>query len=501
MVNNFGKYLTLVFLGAFLSLTETTAQDIQKQDTVYHVTDSVRVYFPVSQSVFDLSYMDNAGRIDTVITHLKKIRRNKVVGLDHVSVVSSSSPEGAVTFNEQLSLNRVLAIAGYLKDHYNASMDIMDLEYHITDWERFMMLVQMDPGVPEKDRIIKLIEAKDIAAIQALKGTEAGNYLLENIYPYLRTSFAVFHYTVYLNQIDPRILDWYGKDQEMDIFFHPTDVISPQDTTVFIPEVEVLKYQELPYVTKIQAKPIPARILPLGINHEAAPVEALEEPVQIVSAPESERLKEERRERTRFRWYREEDDDFVQEPDRTFGQLAYHEAYVKTNVLFYPLLIPNLGFEWRPLSRVSASAHGYYSALNWFAPGTKFRVLGLQAEGRYWPQNNMMGPFFGLHFTFGWYNIATGGEYRYQDHQGKKPAYGTGLTLGYKIPVMPRINRGRMGLEFTIGAGVMPLYYDMYYNVDNGRLAGTERKIYWGIDNATISFVYRFAGHPKDKKK
>ena len=184
-----------------------------------------------------------------------------------------------------------------------------------------------------------------------------------------------------------------------------------------------------------------------------------------------------------------------EEEDRKPRKLIYHESYVKSNLLFYPLLIPNLGYEWRPLERFSFSAHGYYSALNWFSPGTKFRVLGLQAEGRYWFNNNMYGGFAGLHATFGWYNVASGGEYRYQDHKGKTPGYGTGITLGYKIPVFPKLNRGRMGLEFTIGAGIMPLHYDIYYNVPNGRLAGEDRITYLGIDNASVSLVWRFAGN------
>ncbi len=41
----------------------------------------------------------------------------------------------------------------------------------------------------------------------------------------------------------------------------------------------------------------------------------------------------------------------------------------------------------------------------------------------------------------------------------------------------------------------MPLHYDLFYNVPNGRKAGEGQKIYWGIDNVAINFVYRFAGN------
>jgi hypothetical protein len=482
-------YVLGLCLGIVLTLSGASAQKVQKLDTVYHVTDSVRVYFPVSRSVFDFSFEGNGERIDGIIDRLKRIRKNKIVGLDHVSIISSSSPEGPVSFNEKLSLDRVMSIANYLRENYHATWDMMDLEYRTVDWSRFHALLEQDPDVPEKDMVMDLVEKKDLPAVQALKGTETGNYLLENIYPYLRTTFAIFHYTVYLNQIDPRILDWEGMETDLEVLFPP---ISLPDT-VAIDEVEITAAEfeslpdSLPHVEKLAYRPVQEQSIP-AVQTAGSPVQE-----------EEQTLRQKARRRFRMKWnpWEEDYDDFVQDPDRERKrwELARHESYIKTNVLAYPLLIPSLGYEWRPVNKFSFGAEGYYSAINWFSPNTKFRVLGLQAEARYWFRDNMYGPFTGIHFTFGWYNIATGGEYRYQDHQGKEPAYGTGLTLGYKVPFLPKLNRGRMGFEFTIGYGVMPLHYDLFYNVPNGRKAGEGQKIYWGIDNVAINFVYRFAGN------
>lgn len=164
--------------------------------------------------------------------------------------------------------------------------------------------------------------------------------------------------------------------------------------------------------------------------------------------------------------------------------------YLKTNFLAYPLnLTANLAAEIEIGRHFSLSVPVYYSALNWFRSTIKFRVLGSQPEFRYWFQDNALGPFVSAHFTFGWYNIALGGMYRYQDHATTSPVAGGGLTAGWRVPV----GHTRWAFEFTVGAGYLPLYYDTFYNVDNGAMAQEGLwKHYWGIDNAAVTLSYRF---------
>lgn len=407
-----------------------------------------------------------------------------------------------------------MAIAEYLKKNYSADSTNMELESYVVDWDRFMRLVESDTSIPQKEKIKELIRKKDLDGIRNLKGKPEWDFLMKYIFPFLRTSFAVFHYSVLLNQIDPNITEWEGMEEDLareaagksltpDTTKRSTKDTTARDIPVIVPdvenpditqqeEIEIQDFQNipdsLPHVEKLAVKVMDS--LPL-------PVVQLADNLKRGGVDKDIKQKAKRRFNIKWNPWEENYDDFVQDPDREWKRwrIARHESYIKTNVFFYPLLIPNLGYEWRPLNKLSFGAQGYYSALNWFSPNTKFRVLGLQAGGRYWFRDNMYGPFAGVHFTFGWYNVAWGGDYRYQDHKGQKPAYGTGITLGYKVPVMPKLNRGRMGLEFTIGYGVMPLHYDIYNNVDNGRLVGENKMVYWGIDNASINFVYRFAGN------
>ena len=179
---------------------------------------------------------------------------------------------------------------------------------------------------------------------------------------------------------------------------------------------------------------------------------------------------------------------------------ADRQFIAKVNLMTLPLLVANGGVEYQPLEHFSVGLIAYYTALDWFTETIKFRVLGLQPEIRYWPTGKMMGFFAGAHATFGWYNIAVGGDWRYQDHQQKTPTFGGGVSVGYKIPLGKDIYDNPWGVEFVLGAGALPLHYDIYYNVHNGRLAGEDYRTYWGIDQAAISVTYRF-GRYKVKSK
>ena len=172
---------------------------------------------------------------------------------------------------------------------------------------------------------------------------------------------------------------------------------------------------------------------------------------------------------------------------------------LKVNTLTLPLLVANIGVEIQPLDHWSLNLPVYYSGLDWFSETVKFRTLGFQPEVRYWLRPDLHGLFFNVHATFAYYNIAWGGEYRYQDHARKTPIFGGGLGIGYKTNLSDD-GTSPWGIEFGIGGGVLPLHYDYYYNIHNGRLAGEGTRTYWGIDQAFVSFTYRIGQAKKSTK-
>ncbi len=163
--------------------------------------------------------------------------------------------------------------------------------------------------------------------------------------------------------------------------------------------------------------------------------------------------------------------------------------YIKTNALGLGLAIANATIEVDLCKHWSFNLPVYYSAWDYFKSTVKFRTFAVQPEVRYWLSDRNDGWFAGIHGTLAYYNIATDGEYRTQDRDGKSPALGGGLAVGYRMPIS-RNNRWK--LELSIGAGAYKLHYDKFRNYKNGLLVSTEKKTYIGIDQASVSFCYTF---------
>lgn len=163
--------------------------------------------------------------------------------------------------------------------------------------------------------------------------------------------------------------------------------------------------------------------------------------------------------------------------------------YLKTNVPAWGMLWMNVAVEFDFARHWSAQLPVYYSGFNYFTRRRKFRTFAIMPEVRWWRKNVNNGFFIGAHLGMAYYNVAFGGESRYQDHDRSTPALGGGLNLGYRLEISS--NR-RWLLEFSVGAGVYRLDYDIFRNEANGLLKGRETRTFFGIDNAAISIAYRF---------
>lgn len=165
------------------------------------------------------------------------------------------------------------------------------------------------------------------------------------------------------------------------------------------------------------------------------------------------------------------------------------QLHVKTNAIGLAMAIANAGVEVDLAPHWSFTLPVYYSAWDYFKSTIKFRTFAVQPEFRYWFSENNHKFFIGAHFGYAQYNIAVDGNYRYQDHDGKSPALGGGISVGYRMPIS---KNDKWHIEFTLGAGAYRLHYDRFYNVNNGKLIDTHKKTYCGVDNAAVNISYRF---------
>lgn len=179
--------------------------------------------------------------------------------------------------------------------------------------------------------------------------------------------------------------------------------------------------------------------------------------------------------------------DTIESPKIEIEPLYHRNLYLKTNALGLGLAIANIAAEVDLTRHWSVTLPIYYSALNYFTRTVKFRTFAVQPEIRYWLNENNQGFFGGIHFGMIQYNVAVGGDYRYQDRNGKSPSLGGGVSIGYRNPLGAN---GKWHMEYTIGAGVYSMHYDKFHNYYNGKLIETKKKTYFGLDQVLLSFIY-----------
>ena len=163
--------------------------------------------------------------------------------------------------------------------------------------------------------------------------------------------------------------------------------------------------------------------------------------------------------------------------------------YIKTNIVAWAFLIANIAAEIDIAPHWSVSLAINTSMWNYFKSTRKYRTLAFSPEARYWPRHTNTGFFAAAHLGMAYYNVASGGTYRTQDHNGHRPALGGGMAVGVRIPV----GRGsRWLVETMAGVGAYSLYHDKFHNRPNGLLAYSEHKTYIGLDQLTLSLCYTF---------
>jgi hypothetical protein len=175
--------------------------------------------------------------------------------------------------------------------------------------------------------------------------------------------------------------------------------------------------------------------------------------------------------------------------------------YLKTNVPALALLVINIAAEADLSQHWSVQLPVYLSMWNYFTSTHKVRVIGVQPEVRWWPfrhGENNHGLFVGAHAEIGWYNVAFGRNIRRQSTWRTRPSFGGGLNLGYRIGFG---KNSRWSGEASIGAGVYRLDYQLFRNYINGLLIQHHQHTKFGIDQISLSLVYRIGKMPNKNQK
>lgn len=435
MHQNTYRFLALLML-CICWIVPAKAQEIQ---------ESVIVYFDKESAVFDAAYRDNGIRVESFINKVRSYQKTTDFVLFKVEAIGTASPEGDPLFNEIISDRRKESVRRMLFDNLDFPAEIYESHFVSQDWENLIHEIEKDPKVSSKEKILEIIREGGPDILEKMMQVEYSRpywYIYHNIFPNLRACRITAHIDL-SGAIDPEVIE--------DFAYEPED----EFVTLAKDSVQTMK------VVKVKGRKI-------AVGTDSSYGYAMDLAKQI---------KAKRHDR---RW----------NIDR--------QIRLKTNVIGWGLSAMNIAVEIDVARNWSFSLPFYYSGTDYFKETLKFRTATLQPEVRYhFP--GVKGLYAGVHAGVGWYNIALDGTYRIQDAGGKRPAWGGGLGLGYR---MDFAKNPRWGMEFSLGAGVYDAKYDKFYNENNGPYAERGvRKTFVGIDNAAVTFTYSFDVRRKEGRK
>ena len=421
-----------------------------------HPEDSITVHYPSGYRYVIPSYNGNAAALDSVIT---KVRSYMDENRDFEVVIRSySSPDGDLRSNNRLTRLRGDSLASYIIRYTGIDPGKVTCEPEGIGYDILRTLVEKDTQVPDREQVLDALrtvpETVEYAPgmvreqlkvrLLTIAGGRAYAYMKQHMFPKLRNSISVL------------------------LIVRRRDAGEPlrQYIPESVPEVYALSAREGDPILAAQRPAVvagdrgAASVVPADSAVAVAP--EADSAVAVVPAVDSGKTVSGRK-KSSFTW----------ESSRW---------WLKTNLPFYALVVPNLAVEVRLADQWSLDIPVYYSPYT-VARNYRYRVFALQPSARYWLKPGMKGHFFGVHLLGGMFNISVDERNRYQDTDGM---WGAGLDYGYALKFSKH-----WGMEFNIGVGYIWTRYDTFYNVENGISWDTSIANYLGITRLGISLIYK----------
>ena len=177
------------------------------------------------------------------------------------------------------------------------------------------------------------------------------------------------------------------------------------------------------------------------------------------------------------------------------GRNSYYA--LKTNLLYDALLVPNLGIRDRHRQGWTLGASGMLAWWSKDASHKYWRIYGGEMEirkyfGRKAKEKPMLGHHISLYGQFLTYDIENGGT----GHQSKK-TYGAGMEYGYSLPIGRRLN-----LDFGLGVGYIKSHYKTYEPKDGCYVyEATSNRTWIGPTRGEVSLVWLLGNGNTNSKK
>ncbi len=495
--------------------------------------DSAKIYFRIGNRYFDPTLGDNAAQMKRFAEMVKKAAADD--DIHRIVVRAYASPDGQNEANNRLTGFRCTEITNQIVKQTSIDRSLIKSIPEGIAWEELLKVVDTIPGAPDREKIIdiitntpvwiyddngKIIDGRKHRLMQ-LSGGNTYRWLFANVFPGLRNAVAV---SLFLKSDIRAAVEASASaareaavaseaaakaarsaadasDQASDAARQYAEAVraaeeaaaraakaakdageaadrartaadeasAAADAAATAEEVEEARAKAAEaFAAKDVAEA--ARVSAEASLAEAEQARAVAEEIAakagVVSQPHEEAAPE------------------PEKPAPAEALPADHRFALKTNLLYYPILMPNLELEWRirPNWSVALEAN-----IAWWKNDPKhkyYQILMVSPEVRYHinPKPSWRGMYVGL-FT-------GGGKYDLEN--GKKGYCGEGALVGASFGYMWPVSRC-ISLEAGIGLGYMYSRYKEYLPFDGHYLYQRTKTLnYFGPLKLKFSFVWRF---------
>lgn len=481
-------YITLILLLFITSIAHSqdacadayvyphTEKDSVNADTLVRVNkryQNIEVHFKFDKYNLELDYMGNDASLQNFAHTIDSIG---ISNIDSIVVVSQSSPEGVYEHNIKLSRNRANTIRKHLLNQHPELDEILHVYPDGESWAQLREYVKKDTLMKQStiDKVISIIDADVNVGTKKWRMEQLPiyKYLIKTYYPRIRNSTILI---LYYSEIIP-ILAAKQKSAADSKAIAETESAKAESAVIAGPVLDSESIADNEPVVDTES---------IADSESIADTESFVDTKTVVDTKPADTKPADTAKVAQ--------DTSIVANDPLLKKIDWtRKMHIKTNAIGLGMGIANIAPEIDLTKHLSFTLPIYYSAWNYFKTTIKFRTFAIQPELRYWISPNNEGFFAGAHFGLSYYNFAFDGDYRYQDHNGEKPAIGGGLSIGYMLPIS---DNNRWRIEFSLGAGVYSLNYDVFHNTPDtkdGLFVESGQKTYWGIDQAAISLMYTF---------
>lgn len=421
-------------------------------------SDSVKVVFALDKATFNPALGNNAASMNRFIDNVVAAANSGT--LEHIDIHGYASPEGPFRNNDRLSRQRCNVIADFLNRNAGIPFDYIRTYPGGIAWEGLRALVNENHDTPSRDAVLDILDeylpqaATDRAKsdqcrdnLMALDNGRTFKWMIENLFPRLRYSLAVYIFTT-LDSVLVHTTDGPNAGVTDDSAVNLTDNSGndepPQNISVTPLADNALSN------SNTEDTPSSTEDTPSSSHAEDTDASLLPPPVDFSNTPHYKPL---------------------------------HRLAVKTNLLYDAALLPNLEAEYRINDNWSVALEGGVAWWGSYARERSYRLAMLSPEVKRWIRPRA--PWHGFYVGA----FAGGGLY---DFQKGTPGYsGEGVMGGLSVGYMWPLTRC-LSLEAEVGAGYLFTRYKEYKPIDGHHVyQRTKEMNYFGPLKVKFSLVWR----------